>query len=110
MSLSLKRVGDPDTQFNLERIGALFPDAGNQVWKIRWGTGTVTFSANNDSSTATVDHGLGGTPVVVLVSSIGENQLNYMSQTYTATTFQVAARCTSGSITKTTSFSWIAIG
>jgi len=76
--------------------------------KISFGTASVTFSASTSSAIATITHGLGATPALVIATPAGSNMwLSYSN--LTGTTFDIQGfrdTLTTG----TPPFGWIAIG
>jgi len=77
-----------------------------------FGLGSASFTASNISSQPTITHGLGRTPLVVLITNVNNSQatpIDVRSENLTSTTFQVV--CVAGaSITATQVFCWLAIG
>lgn len=80
--------------------------------KIAFGTVSVAFAASPSSSTATITHGLGTTPAVVLATmrGLGPGVAVYpVTGSVGATTFQVQGEATAA-ITATVTIDWLAIG
>lgn len=82
--------------------------------KVAFGTASVSYSASNTSSTATVTHGLGTTPsvVVAIQSNDGDGRIASVGvSSIGSTTFVLQARDWAGStVTKTSTLYWVAIG
>lgn len=75
------------------------------------GVESIDFTANNDSNTVTVTHGLGTVPTRVLVTAAdlvgGAAVINVEAVNYTDTTFDLKGRHTDGTaITATISVAW----
>lgn len=75
------------------------------------GIDSITFTANNDSNTVTVTHGLGTTPtsVVAVAAELvgGAAVINVHAFQYTDTTFDLKGRHTDGTaITQTVAVAW----
>jgi hypothetical protein len=96
---------------NFERLSDL--DTGGQSVSIRFGRSSIDFTASTDSSSTTVDHGLGKEPLAVVATAYGASTharfpaLN--TGNYTATQFDIAGRIFAVA-TETVIFNWIAIG
>lgn len=82
---------------------------GGVPTRIEVGTGTVTFTASNYSALTTVSHNLGVVPLFVSVAS-RNTDLSYGSDNILSTSFRVGAFYSSGAITGTYTFGWLAIG
>lgn len=77
------------------------------------GTGSLTFSANNDSASVTVSHGLPGAPVAVVASAglIGTApNVNVGVSNIDADSFDVRGRHTDATnVTTVVPFFWVAV-
>lgn len=125
MTLPLPPVhdyGDPPSldpgavQFAFDQLSKLFLDTGGRSLKIRAGTDTVTYpGASATSNAKTVNHGLGSTPIAVLLteSSAGVGG-GYIFVTAAPTSTAFTAQITSPGVTPalntTQTFYWLAIG
>lgn len=80
---------------------------------IGFGTGSVTFTASNTSSTATVTHGMSAAPSsvqVTVLSGVAWAHPEVIAGSVSATQFQVQMRTVDGSSpTGTKSFYWTAV-
>lgn len=98
---------------NFQRLNALVPDTGGQTVGIRFGTSSIGFTASTDSADTVISHGLGTTPVVVLVSVHTAPTFATVAalnaHSYGATTFTVNGRVASAA-TATVPIVWLAIG
>jgi hypothetical protein len=104
-------VRDRDVQANFDWLLKRFLDTGGRSGSIRFGTAVVTFSAADTSDTETVTHGLGTTPVAVVVSAnIFSPGIFAVTQSVGATTFQTRAITRSGTHTGDVTIFWIAVG
>jgi hypothetical protein len=113
---------DPQmAQFAIDVIARQFLDAGGQSLKLRVGTATISWPGGSvTSDTETVTHGMGSTPVVVLVSVASSGGMSGVTLvptvqafTYTSTQFSVTAYTVDAQTplnTATTPISWLAIG
>lgn len=109
MTLPLIQVPDHDIQFNFDEIAKRFLDTGGRALKMRSGTGTISIVANN-SGNATVTHGLGSTPSVVVATT---DQVNWFASndSFGASTFRVQVReYQAAVVTVTVTYYWLAIG
>jgi hypothetical protein len=81
------------------------------VRRLAFGSGTATYSGSNSSGTTTITHGLGATPIAVLVTSqevVGWSNATVISPG--ATTFGVHLKDVDGvARTGTETFYWLAI-
>jgi hypothetical protein len=77
--------------------------------RLAYGTGTWSFTASATSAESVVTHGLGATPVVVLICSTFEAAFG-ITFTYGATTFSTIGYATSAITDSTASFVWLALG
>lgn len=106
---------DPEAcQRNFDQLDTTSLDTGGKQLGIRFGTGTVHFTAGIQSSAvATIAHGFGHTPAAITVTglvSLAPAAWTFHTQAWTATSFGVWARQDSAPGTGDVSFSWIAIG
>lgn len=111
-------------QGNFEKLSQVFPLDGSNIGnsiprltssttarKINFGIGAVTFTASNFSAAATVTHGLGVVPALVLVVGIGPAEANFVvGAGATSTSFNTTACWITGVYTGSVSFYWLAIG
>ena len=101
------------SQFNFDKLAQLFPDFGGRTPVIRFGSGTVTYTASSTSATTTINHGCGRTPVAILLT--GKQPVNFYTIFHeiagpaTATQFFVRGRSESGAVTGDQAFYWLAI-
>lgn len=84
---------------NFSKLASLVPDTGGQSVGVRFGTQQLTWpGSNTTTSTATVTHGLGRTPVVVLANVVSGAPFAVTSLgTVGAATFTLNARTVDGS-------------
>lgn len=118
MSISLERVLEGEwggIDRNFRSIAQLAIDTGGKDIGVRYGVGTVTWPGGTQfTGVVTIPHGLGKTPVDVLVTPKVTTVAGYTlwAATFTATTFQVAGwtmNAAPGAGT-TDLFSWLVIG
>lgn len=100
---------------NVGRLMSLVPDTGGQTIGLRFGTQTLTWPGSTTTTgSETITHGLGATPVVVLVGIQAESvAVMSWANNVGATTFTVAARTgdgTSPAADTTCTLAWLAIG
>lgn len=81
---------------------------------VRFGTATATWTASATSAAKTINHGLGHSPLAVLVSGAtfqGSHIAAFDAYTYTTTQFTTHGQFVDGtSITGNSDFAWVAIG
>lgn len=77
--------------------------------KINFGTASLTFNTETFYNAKTVSHGLGTTPVSVVVTAPNEF-VNCASVNFSSTTFQINAATTNGAAGPNLTVCWIAIG
>lgn len=97
-------------QRDLDAIALAVPGTGGKDVELRYGTAEVTFTASAASANTVVSHGLGRTPVAVVVSSAEGFGIFYQSFTWTTTTFTATGAYPFGTLSGTFTFAWIAIG
>lgn len=111
--IALEHVPDLDIDRNLQMLAKLTIDAGGRSVGLRFGTVTLTWTANTASGSVSVAHGLGKTPVVVLATGKDAAVFGQIPScnpnSYTATTFTMSAE-TKNSWTGTMTLCWVAIG
>lgn len=109
----------PDDWPSIERLRVslerLLIDTGrSEAIGIRFGTGTVTFTASRVSASTAVTHGLGRTPVVVFVMDATDHTSHvvaFSAFSYTSTQFTTRGDFTDGTAaTGGSAFVWVAIG
>jgi hypothetical protein len=87
---------------------------GSVQGDVRIGVATVTWDGSHATASATVSHGLGRTPIVVLVTPQGGPfLLHYAVSTFTATTFALSVPTSDGSFpaaATTRDIYWLVIG
>jgi hypothetical protein len=116
---SLETEGDLEqfVKSLLDRLGIRSPsqllaallDTGGRRLKVRFGTEDVSVAADNAGS-ATVVHGLGSTPVIVLATTDDPDFFAYTT-TYDATDFLLGIRqYQATSVTTTVRTYWLALG
>ena len=118
--ITLEYTGDTGpVQRNFDALARLALDAGGVSASVRFGTGTITWPGGSPrANTLNVDHGLGGTPIVVLAtptSSLGGGVIFPVVATfaYGATQFSASSVTSDGSspaAATTHTFVWLAIG
>lgn len=106
---------DPELQRNLDELKGRTIDTGGKSVRLRFGTGTLVYTASQQSATLTVTHGLGTTPVNVQLTpssaGLGLFAVDLIDGSKTSTTFQVAGYIVNGgAVTVNESFDWLAIG
>lgn len=106
--------GDWDgVQRLVDLLSRLLIDVGGRSIGVRFGSGTLTFPGGSPStSTVTVNHGLGRTPVAVCVCNEFLGSIGSVN-TLTSTTFQTLGFTVDGSSPGAGTgapFYWIAIG
>lgn len=120
MTIALEHIQAEDwpaVNRTVDTLRSLVLDTGGQSLGIRVGTGTLTFpGASIFTSTLTVTHGLGRTPVVAFVVPM-QGAATYIivpeTFSYTNTTFQVNAATSDNSTpaaATTKTIGWVAIG
>lgn len=99
-------------QRNLDALARAVIGTGNQQLQIRSGIGTAAFAASASSSTVTVDHGLGGTPARVIVSSVAGAGVIFTAPAadWAVADFKVNGYSAPGPLIGDIDFAWIAIG
>lgn len=117
--IALEQLADGSiSDRNFQKLMGLVVDTGGRAVGLRWGVDVWTYPGGTPkTSQKVVSHGLGRTPVVVLVCGA---QLNGVNETiageagsYTATTFTTQASLVQGftpGAGNTNPFVWVAIG
>lgn len=96
-------------QRNFDHIKDRMPQTGDVSIRLRGGTVDVSLAAAA-TNTATVNHGMGSTPVAVTASPDDDNYA-VETHTFTDTQFTVGIRHTAGTaLTDTITVGWIAFG
>jgi hypothetical protein len=112
------RLDPAAVQFAIDVMARQFLDSGGRSLKIRTGTTTISWPGGSVvSDTETVTHGLGSTPVAVLLT-VKDNSGLVLSPvvdafTYTSTQFSCRAITIDGTTplnTATTTVVWLALG
>lgn len=79
--------------------------------RVNWGKTKIETGTEEQGWYATINHGLGKTPLVVIaVEATGTFQRNVSADTYGATTFRAGVYRSDGAKSKTAEIAWIAIG
>lgn len=105
------RDDDELRQLKFDAIAKAMPGFGGAAVEIRWGAGTVDFTASATSAGKVVSHGLSRTPSVVIACEVTTgNGVILRTNTYTSTSFTAVGTNPFGSGTYSASFAWIAIG
>ncbi len=81
--------------------------AGNR--KVGFGEGTLTWTASASAAAKEIEHGIGSTPSVVLVTSTNP-ALIFAANTFGSTKFKAEGFSVAGAISGTFTFYWLAIG
>lgn len=101
---------DPEaTERNFETLAQLVPGTGGKAVEIRFGTGSVVFSAGVSSATTTVAHGLGRAPASINATGSNGSAIIMAVNSADATNIVFHADYFSA-LTGTFNFYWIAIG
>lgn len=105
---------DSERQQKFDQIAQAMPGFGGKSVEIRYGTTVLTWTASTTSAGATVSHGLGKTPQIV-VATVGaygsSNAAHAQVGGFGATTFNLQGQITAGAaLTGTLPCYWIAIG
>lgn len=113
--LALERLLDGSiTARNFQKLQQLVIDTGGQSVGMRFGTTSVTWPGGAQATNVpAVDHGLGRTPVVALLTPLNSTNLvlSVMSVTATQITVQGATRDESSPVLGTTrTVHWLVIG
>jgi hypothetical protein len=119
MTIRLEDIGDPTSpvQRNFDRLEQLAVDGGSQSASLRFGVVNVAWPGGSASSTSTsVAHGLGTTPVAVVATLKDGGGAQFSSVaafSYDADSFNVQLHTDDASTpanTVTSVVAWIAIG
>lgn len=113
MTVSLERLTDNSpTARNFLTLASLTLGTGGRELELRWGVGTLTFTASAGSAALNVTHGLGKAPVACFAAALNAGFGNVPYPVFSAlgtTTFVLQGEVKtafSGSVT----MMWIAIG
>lgn len=98
------------TARNFDAVARLLIDTGDQSFGVRIGTADATFTAADTSASTVVSHGLGRTPVVVVMQERGGG-LRASVDARSDTTFTFRGYTTQGTtLTNTVTYDWLVIG
>lgn len=116
MTVQLENLADGSvSDRNFQALARLVLDTGGRSIGIRFGTNsTVDWAASKDSSTATVTHGLGKTPIVVLCQFHDTGSLTTSPVAnvggLTSTQFSIAGHNDTAITATDVPFFWVVIG
>lgn len=109
---STRFVADRAARDNFEQLEQLLTLLAPDGTRVRFGTGSVNFTAGIQSSAVTtVSHGLGKAPLAVGafgVAALAPASWTFHTQSWTKTSFGVWARQDSAPGTGSVAFAWVA--
>lgn len=112
MTISLEQLHDNSpADRNFHKLAQLVLDTGGKTIGIRFGTGSVTFTASTTSATQTIAHGLAKVPQYIAcqaLDSSGAITVRPVSGA-DAVNFQAVGR-TASAVTGAATFYWAVIG
>lgn len=118
MKFTQRQVQDPRAQANFEQLESLWasvlalPPGGNSSPRVAYGSKALTWTAAVDSAVASVTHGLGRVPTIVVATIVATGADREFAQVgaSTSTAFDLIGSATSGAFTGTRTAYWLAIG